>query len=264
MIKRRFYKRGTHGDDSSDSSDSDSDSDSIPQVEEEEEEEELEEAEEDVTVERERPETKRKRNRRKNHSPSPGSGYESENSSGDEVKVDSSGLLTSDEDRIERGGQNITDGQLMKKANTKETDQEASKVNLNDQIQTDFADCILKCKSVFKCRLCPRIVCLSEDTVKAHLNSKRHARSKKLLDEGRLKLMLNSDGEIEEDQETHAERHLRTVALAQEPVAPVKKDKGRQRQSQRRKKKQLHNSSSKGKSGELTKKPKKKHRKNEV
>lgn len=27
--------------------------------------------------------------------------------------------------------------------------------------------------------------------------------------------MLNSDGEIEEDQETHAERHARIVALAE-------------------------------------------------
>ncbi|MQL69805.1 hypothetical protein Taro_002122 [Colocasia esculenta] len=48
----------------------------------------------------------------------------------------------------------------------------------------------------------------------AHL-PQRHARSKKLLEEGRLKLMLNSDGEIEEEEETHAERHARTVALLQ-------------------------------------------------
>ena len=27
--------------------------------------------------------------------------------------------------------------------------------------------------------------------------------------------MLNSDGEIEEEQETHSERHTRTLALAQ-------------------------------------------------
>lgn len=44
---------------------------------------------------------------------------------------------------------------------------------------------------------------------------KRHARSKKLLNEGRLKLVLNSDGEIEEDEETHAERHARTMSLTQ-------------------------------------------------
>jgi hypothetical protein len=34
--------------------------------------------------------------------------------------------------------------------------------------------------------------------------------------ENTLKVMLNSDGEIENlDEETHAERHARTVALAQ-------------------------------------------------
>ncbi|KAJ6356664.1 hypothetical protein OIU78_004713 [Salix suchowensis] len=39
---------------------------------------------------------------------------------------------------------------------------------------------------------------------------------RKLMKENRLKLMLNSDGEIENmDEETHAERHARTVALAQ-------------------------------------------------
>ncbi|KAB5538089.1 hypothetical protein DKX38_015622 [Salix brachista] len=38
----------------------------------------------------------------------------------------------------------------------------------------------------------------------------------KLMKENRLKVMLNSDGEIENiDGETHTERHARTVALAQ-------------------------------------------------
>lgn len=36
----------------------------------------------------------------------------------------------------------------------------------------DLEGCILKCKSVFKCRLCPRIVCLTEATMTAHLKSK--------------------------------------------------------------------------------------------
>lgn len=275
MIKRRFYKRG-HGGDSSDSSSSDSGSDSIPDGEEDEEEELKKEGDEDdddmeeeVAVERAKSEKKKKRNQRRKRSPSPASGYESEDSSVNEVKVNSSGLLTSEEDSIEGGGTNLQDGQLNKKAKTKETDQGASKseertLNSSDSIQSDFADYILQCKSVFKCRLCPRIVCLSEDTVMAHLNSKRHARSKKLLGEGRLKLMLNSDGEIEEDLETHAERHMRTVALAQEPVAPVKKDQGRQRQSQRRKKKQLRKNSNKVKPEESSKNRKKKQRKNEV
>ena len=36
----------------------------------------------------------------------------------------------------------------------------------------DFPACILKCKSVFKCKLCPRIVCLNEETIRAHFKSK--------------------------------------------------------------------------------------------
>lgn len=32
--------------------------------------------------------------------------------------------------------------------------------------------------------------------------------------------MLNSDGEIEEDQETHSERHARTIALAEVVESP--------------------------------------------
>lgn len=47
----------------------------------------------------------------------------------------------------------------------------------------------------------------------------RHSRSEKLLSNGRLKCILNSDGEEEvisdDDRETHAERHARIIALAQ-------------------------------------------------
>ncbi|EPS63529.1 hypothetical protein M569_11256, partial [Genlisea aurea] len=60
----------------------------------------------------------------------------------------------------------------------------------------DVKDCILKIKSVFKCRLCPKVLCLSEQTLKAHLNSKKHARAERLCLEGRLKVMLDADGKI--------------------------------------------------------------------
>ncbi|XP_038878870.1 uncharacterized protein LOC120070798 isoform X4 [Benincasa hispida] len=66
-----------------------------------------------------------------------------------------------------------------------------------EPLPADVPVCILKCKSVFKCKLCPRVVCLNEETLKAHLKSKRHARSEKLLNDGRLKIMLNNNGEIE-------------------------------------------------------------------
>lgn len=42
----------------------------------------------------------------------------------------------------------------------------------NEAKTSDVLDCVLKSKSVFKCRLCPRIVCLTEETLKAHLTSK--------------------------------------------------------------------------------------------
>uniref|UniRef100_A0A2P2M5H4 Uncharacterized protein MANES_01G113800 n=2 Tax=Rhizophora mucronata TaxID=61149 RepID=A0A2P2M5H4_RHIMU len=128
-----------------------------------------------------------------------------------------------------------------------------------DSVPPDMPDCILKCKSVFKCRICPRIVCLNEESMKAHLNSKRHARSEKLLKENRLKAVLNNDGEIE-NQETPAEMHARVVALAQEK--PSKKGKGRQRQRKRARKKKLEDSSEMEK-GKSTKIPSKKRRKNE-
>uniref|UniRef100_A0A6N2LV67 Uncharacterized protein n=1 Tax=Salix viminalis TaxID=40686 RepID=A0A6N2LV67_SALVM len=56
----------------------------------------------------------------------------------------------------------------------------------------------------------------TQDTDMRKKFQERHARSEKLMKENRLKVILNSDGEIENmDEETHAERHARTVALAQ-------------------------------------------------
>ncbi|KAJ8620490.1 hypothetical protein MRB53_029019 [Persea americana] len=92
--------------------------------------------------------------------------------------------------------------------------------NAKDTAQADFDDYLLKCKSVFKCRLCPRIV---HADLAATVGMQ--ARSKKLLGEGRLKFMLNGDGEIEEDQETHAERHARIVAPAENLTHRKKKNK---------------------------------------
>lgn len=44
-------------------------------------------------------------------------------------------------------------------------------VDCNDPIQADLSF-ILKYKSIYKCRLCPNVICLSEQTVKRHLSSK--------------------------------------------------------------------------------------------
>ncbi|XP_058087993.1 uncharacterized protein LOC131234974 [Magnolia sinica] len=249
MIKRRFFKQDlADRNDASDSSSSDSDSDSV---------EAEEEAEEEAI-------TETKEEAEKSKSPSSGSGYESEDSSGNEVDCDSSVLIDEDEESIGNSTrQGLEDGLVTGNVKTaEETPNNPTKAsNSKDNTQIDLDDCVLKCKSVFKCRLCPRIVCLSEDTLKAHLNSKRHARSKKLLSEGRLKLMLNSDGEIEEDQETHAERHARIIALAQDSANSKKRNRGRQRQKLRLSKKKLRDGSQGGDVKQSTKTPTKKRRK---
>lgn len=39
-------------------------------------------------------------------------------------------------------------------------------------MQSDLASCVLKRKAVFRCRMCPKIICLNEETMKLHLDSK--------------------------------------------------------------------------------------------
>lgn len=244
MIKRRFYKIEHAGgnDDASDSS-----SDSEVEAEADAEEEASEEASEnDVKVH--------------NESSSTSSGYASEDSSANEVGIDSSGLLLNEED-AETGNdiQNLTDRQLSGSHSAK-ISEESDIIAEKDSLPADVAGHILKCKSVFRCRLCPRIVCLTEESLRAHLKSKRHARSEKLLNDGRLKVMLNSDGE-EEQQETPAEMHARIVALAQ-PNQKMK-NKGRQRQRKRLRRKKVGDDSDTGKARQGKQSPAKKRRKNE-
>ncbi|KAM7520290.1 hypothetical protein LguiB_019252 [Lonicera macranthoides] len=222
MIKRRFYKH-EHGE-KDDPSDSSSSSDSEPEAEATEETD--EEEEEDVVAEV----------REKNEACSSSSGYESEDSSANEVELDSSGLATNDDDLVTLNDRkNLSEIQTSDRRNAEIVDSEYNTNDVKDEIPSDVPDCVLKSKSVFRCKLCPRIVCLTEETLRAHLQSKRHARSEKLLSEGRLKLMLNSDGEIE--GETHQERHASTLAAAEKSVSSKKKNKGRQRQRKRVKKK---------------------------
>ncbi|KAF5749973.1 hypothetical protein HS088_TW03G00301 [Tripterygium wilfordii] len=208
MIKRRFY-RLDYGD-NSDGSDSSRASSSDSEVE-------VEEASEGSEGEV-----------NENAEPrSTSSGYESEDSSGNEIGVDAS-----DEDDNESGKERkiLVHCQLSGK-HEPEMPKKLSKITHEKvSVPEDMPDCIMKSKSVFKCRLCPRIVCLTEETMRAHLNSKRHGRSEKLLKEGRLTTMLNSDGEIE-NQETPMEMNARIIALAEKN--PKKKSKGRQRQRKR-------------------------------
>ncbi|XP_019173155.1 PREDICTED: stress response protein NST1-like isoform X2 [Ipomoea nil] len=196
MIKRRFYKL-EHGDRDAPSESSSSSSDSEAEAEGTEEEEEYddeEDEEQEIHSEEEYDDDHKDNDAvtemgKQNVSVSSSSGNESEDSSGNEVKDDKSGLLTSDDDI----GTEI-DQKRISQTKSEERD-----------ILCGNSEYILKCKSVFKCRICPRVVCLSGETLHAHLNSKRHARSEKLLKEGRLKLMLNDRGKI--DGEEEAEEH---------------------------------------------------------
>lgn len=230
MIKRRFYKQ-EHGDKdaaSGSSSSSDSELDAEASVDTEEEDDDVDN---NMVME----------SRKKDQPCSPSSGYESEDSSGNEVNLDASGLPTNNDGS---GGENYKQDVICTRGSV---DNRSNK----NAITNDVLDCVLKSKSVFKCKLCPRIVCLTEETLNAHLKSKRHARSEKLLKEGRLKMMLNSDGEIEgeeEDGETHQERHASTLALVQSnknAAQESKKNKGRQRQRKRLRKKTSDDSAAK-------------------
>eukprot|EP00271_Cylindrocystis_brebissonii_P011418 TRINITY_DN2893_c0_g1_i1.p1 TRINITY_DN2893_c0_g1~~TRINITY_DN2893_c0_g1_i1.p1 ORF type:complete len:508 (+),score=162.16 TRINITY_DN2893_c0_g1_i1:326-1849(+) len=123
-----------------------------------------------------------------------------------------------DEDEEERGEERVQD-------DSEEDDEEG---------RTAVVVCGTK-GTVFKCRVCPKVVCLSEATMQAHLQSKGHTRSMKKLAEGRLQFFVNSDGEVEEAGETHAERMSRTMAIGNTAKASSekKKNKGRQRQRRR-------------------------------
>ncbi|KAG5247362.1 lisH domain-containing protein [Salix suchowensis] len=233
MIKRRFFKaeHGEKDEASSDSSSSSSDSEADA----------TEQSEDDVVADPEK---------------------NSESEDDDELLSQKRTASYESED----SSANVIDGYSSDDINTRtgiEILKKQSNATAEESVPDDVPDCILKCKSVYKCRICPRIICLTEETMRTHLISKRHARSEKLMKENRLKVMLNSDGEIENmDEETHAERHARTVALAQ--CTSTKKNKGgRQRQRKRLQKRKEGNAASMEKATSKTKSPPKKRRKNE-
>lgn len=217
MIKRRFFKLD-HGDrEASDpsSSSSDSELEAVAETSEE-------ESEEDAIAEV-KPND--------DEAGSTSSGYASEDGSASDVDVNSAGLLFSEDDAgaiNER--QVLINRELLIKCDTEKSNVLAEKKSL----PTDTPSCVLKCKSVFKCRLCPRIICLSEETLRDHLQSKRHARSEKLLSEGRLKAILNSDGEIEnqeiseiqtKDSEDDAEKNHKGKKQHKKRLRKKKRDK---------------------------------------
>lgn len=270
MIKRRFYRadRGDKDDGSSDSSsdsevevrssdDSEEDEPTHPHPEPEPEPDSNIEADNDADND----DTRSPSKLQQHPSSSSSSGYESEDSSANEIDADSAGLLAIDDDSGSgKDVDQLNDSLFSRKENGEIIETQAQ----NNPAEDDLPRCILKSKSVYKCRLCPKIVCLNEESLRTHLKSKRHSRSEKLLNEGRLKRILNSDGEEEvlsdDDCETHAERHARILALAQDTA--MKKSKGRQRQRHRLKRKKQKSSSNVLNSGQQTENRAKRRRKN--
>lgn len=76
-----------------------------------------------------------------------------------------------DED-TEAGKQILSESPLPGKLQRTIKDRDSKTEDKNDVIPADALAYILKCKSIFKCRICPRVVCLNEDSLKAHLKSK--------------------------------------------------------------------------------------------
>ncbi|XP_019266091.1 PREDICTED: uncharacterized protein LOC109243594 isoform X2 [Nicotiana attenuata] len=232
MIKRRFYKL-EHGDRDapSESSSSSDDSELEAAATEDEEEYEYEEEDDNDTKEEEDDnDTKEEEDdvARLTGGNESSSGYESEDSSANEVNPDSSvGLPSSDEDVTTLKDTKISgETHLLEKGIADLDNARNNSMPEEDDIPRDALDYVLKCKSVFKCRICPRIVCLTVQTLNAHLKSKRHARSEKLLKEGRLKVMLTEDGRIEGEIHPEEDSPIR----GQNPSASKKKSKGLKRQ----------------------------------
>ncbi|XP_044504499.1 uncharacterized protein LOC123224839 [Mangifera indica] len=237
MIKRRFY-RLEHAD-TNDAADSSSSSDSELEGQA------TEESEDDAVAEV----------NGNDESCSTSSGYEREDSSADEINVDSS-----DEAKIGNGEEIFEDNELSSKHGAEVT--KSNTTTEKASMPAGVPDCVLQIKSVFRCRICPRILCLTEETLRAHLNSKRHARSEKLLKEHRLKAILNDDGEIE-NQETAGEMHARIVALAQSTKKIKKKNKRQHRKRNLSSNENTDENLVTKKAKQLTQSPAKKRRKGE-
>ncbi|KAL1359840.1 hypothetical protein HN51_005190 [Arachis hypogaea] len=188
MIKRRFYKVDHGGRDASDASSSSSDSEIEAEATDE------SESEDDEMLE---PEVKQDNN--DDDAGSASSGYKCEDSFGNDVDANSSGLFLSDDDDGTLNERPKLKNKELSSKRDHEVLEKKSKVLVdeNKSVPVDALSYILKCKSVFKCRICPRIICLNEAMLRDHVQSKRHAHSEKLLNQGRLKAILNSDGEIE-------------------------------------------------------------------
>lgn len=84
------------------------------------------------------------------------------------IYVLSAGQLFSEDD-VEKVSINQD---LFSKPDSTVSERKSDIVGEKECLPEDMPIHVLKCKSVFKCRICPRIICLTEETLKAHLQSK--------------------------------------------------------------------------------------------
>ncbi|CAK8542669.1 unnamed protein product [Lathyrus sativus] len=150
------------------------------------------------------------------------SGYKSDDSSANDIDANSAdtnsaGPLYSDDAGTINDREVFINKKFASERDSEKSNIMPEKKPLPADIQSDF---VVQIKSVFKCRLCPRIICLTEDTLRNHLQSKRHARSEKMHREGRLKVMLNSDGEIENQEDSESDKETEDTEVY------TKNDKG--------------------------------------
>lgn len=91
------------------------------------------------------------------------------------TSYDLAGVVNEDDNETGDDQETFVDHQLPSKHIDEIPKTKLSTAVKTESLLDDFPSCILKCKSVFKCKICPRIVCLNEDTMRAHLKSKvRH------------------------------------------------------------------------------------------
>ncbi len=80
--------------------------------------------------------------------------------------------ISDDDDETGNERQILADSPVSGKLGSKKLEIQSNITGQKESIPEDLPDCILKCKSIFKCRICPRIICLNEESLRAHLKSK--------------------------------------------------------------------------------------------
>ncbi|XP_010534430.1 PREDICTED: uncharacterized protein LOC104809979 isoform X2 [Tarenaya hassleriana] len=244
MIKRRFY-RLEHGERDSGSDSSSFSSDSEVETED------LAESEDDVAAEVSEDDSLSERNE-EDDEPSPASsGPVNADSRSDNVNVDV-GVDDDDDDsdHADEYREKMRKTKVSSRPGFEALSTKFDAVGEKEEHDQDIPDCMIRCKSVFKCRYCPNTICLNDATMRAHVASKKHARSERLLKQGKSN-GIDSDGEVD-NQEVTEETHVLDANLVQ------KRGSKRSRRQLKRKENVKETTNKNGEDVEIAKLPKKK------